>query len=154
MASNFEQITVFIAGSGLKLKEIEEYITQKGYNNIELFGKYKLDQLEDLYSKVDITYLIYPFQDAKVSLPNKFFESIITETPIIADARAEYGQIVESSNLGWIIDTNNLENSLKQVLAEITSNKSTVDVYKKNMQYIKEEYFWESNITKLCDIYK
>lgn len=154
VASHFENITVFIAGKGIKLNELEVYITQKGYQNVEIFGEYKFNQLEDLYSRIDITYLIYPLQATKISLPNKFFESIITETPIIAEAKAEYGQIVSSNGLGWIIDSNNLERSLKQVFTDITFNDNNFEKFKNNMKSVKENYYWESNINKLCDIYK
>jgi glycosyltransferase involved in cell wall biosynthesis len=153
VAKAYENIQILIAGKGTALNKLESYIEANCLKNIEVFGEYKLSQIEDLYSKIDITYLVYPSEDSKVSLPNKFFESIITETPIIADRESEYGQIVESARLGWVVDFNNLEKDLKQIFEEICSDNNTVDSYKRNMRDLKDDYYWESNTDKLCGIY-
>lgn len=147
-------IEVFIAGKGIKLDMLKEYVEKEKYNHIEIYGEYKVYQLEELYKKIDVTYLIYPTESSLVSLPNKFFESIITETPIIADENSEYGQIVKQYNLGWTIDSGNLNRELKKVIEEINTKPEIVSFYKKNMKIVKEDYYWESNIEKLCEIYK
>ncbi len=153
-ANNFKNISILIAGKGLKLTKLKEYISNKGYSKVELIGEYKLEHLEELYRRIDITYLIYPLKDSMVSLPNKFFESVITETPIIADEISEYGEITKIEKLGWVIDSNDLNNSIRKILQEVNSNSSIIDYYKNNMKEVKQKYYWENNVEILCKIYK
>jgi glycosyltransferase involved in cell wall biosynthesis len=154
VAKDFENISIFIAGKGLKLNKLKDYVSGKGYTNVEFYGEYKLEKLGELYSKIDITYLIYPTIDSLVSLPNKFFESIITETPIIANEESEYGQIVKEEGLGWVIDFDDLENGIRKILEEINKNPHVLNYYRNNMRKVKNKYYWESNEEKLCEIYK
>lgn len=154
VSNSFKNIEVFIAGKGTKLDAINSYTIQTGYKNVQIYGKYKVNQLEKLYSNIDITYLIYPSKDSKISLPNKFFESIITETPIIADERSEYGQIIKEYSIGWTIDSEDLGSSLKKVIQEVSNNPEIIIKIKENMKKIKKHYYWESNIRTLCEIYK
>ncbi|MDK2920261.1 MAG: hypothetical protein PWQ37_2994 [Candidatus Petromonas sp.] len=153
VAASFDNIGIFIAGKGLKLNKLKQYISEKKYNNVEFYGEYKLEQLEQLYSKIDITYLVYPTVDSTVSLPNKFFESIITETPIIANEESEYGQIVKKELFGWGVDSNELKNSVKRILEDINKNHHILNYYKNNMRKVKNQYYWESNEEVLCQIY-
>jgi glycosyltransferase involved in cell wall biosynthesis len=151
-SSKYENMEVFIAGKGTKLDEIKGYVAQKGYNHVRIFGQYHIDQLEELYSQIDITYLVYPSKDAKISLPNKFFESIVTETPMIAYEKSEFGEIIKRNSLGWTISSQNLEDRLSEVLKQINKNNS-IQSYKLNIKNNKEYYYWESNIDKLLKIY-
>jgi hypothetical protein len=153
ISSKFEEVNVFIAGKGTKLEEIKKYVDRMEYNHVKIFGEYQIDQLQDLYSQIDITYLVYPSKDAKISLPNKFFESIVTETPMIADKDSEFGEIIKSNSLGWTLDSKNLENSLLNVLTQVTTGENNLQSQKSNIRNNKESYYWESNIDKLLDIY-
>lgn len=50
------------------------------------------------------------------SMPNKFFDSVVSGTPIIVDKRLEdIAQIVERDNLGIVIDRNNPEESAEKI---------------------------------------
>ncbi|HDP77855.1 MAG TPA: hypothetical protein ENN47_06685, partial [Mesotoga infera] len=50
------------------------------------------------------------------SMPNKFFDSVVSGTPIIVDKRLEdIAQIVERDNLGIVIDRNNPEESAETI---------------------------------------
>jgi len=154
VANSFSNIGIFIAGKGVKFRMIEEYISQKEFKNVEVFGEYKLEQLEELYSCIDITYLVYPSKDSEISLPNKFFESIVTETPIIADRNSEFGKLVESDSLGWIVDFKNLEQSLNKLFTELSCKKDSLSSYKENIKKNKEIYYWEKNTNKLISIFE
>lgn len=154
IASKFSGIELFIAGRGTKLNELKEYVNANGYSNVEFFGEYDISQLEYLYKRIDITYLVYPVDDSIVSLPNKFFESIITRTPIISSIGSEFGEITENKKFGWCIDNNNLASQLTSVLSSIQNENGIIDYFKENMIKNGNNYLWENNAEILKDIYK
>jgi glycosyltransferase involved in cell wall biosynthesis len=153
-ALKYNKIKILIAGRGVVLEKIKKYKQDIGAQNTQIIEEYKMDEIEELYSQIDITYLIYPCEDSIVSLPNKFFESIITETPIISNRVSEYGELVDNLDIGWAIDDKNLAASLDKIFGEICSEEALLEKYKGNMRRIKDQYYWESNNERLCEIYK
>lgn len=154
VAADYPGIGILIAGKGRALEPLLQFQNEQAVSNVEITGEYTLEQLEEIYAGIDVTYLIYPPSDSEISLPNKFFESIITETPIIADSKAEYGQMVRSLGIGWTVESQRIEESLRTIFKELDSDPKILDKYKENMRRIKEDYFWESNIPLLREIYE
>nr|WP_284703594.1 glycosyltransferase [Clostridium swellfunianum] len=146
-----EKIEVIISGRGIALDELKEYC--KGYDNIKITGAYSFSDLENLYKNTDITYAFYPSRISSISMPNKFYESIITETPIIANKFMEFGREVEKHKLGYAIDEENLELDLEKAILELISDDSKVEYFKNQMKAIKEDYLWEANERRLSEIY-
>ncbi len=154
VASEFPAISIFIAGRGTKLNEFIKYTEEKAYNNIEIFGEYNIAQLEDLYSRIDITYLVYPMKDSIISLPNKFFESIITKTPMISYNNSEFGDIIKNKNFGWCVESDNMELNLRNIFSSLVSNDIVLEEVRNNMSNESTNYLWESNVDKLLKIYE
>ena len=99
VSAEFEkEIDIIIAGRGVGLERVEKYCGLRNNKNVSITGGFEMAELEKLYKNIDVAYLIYP-RTAIVSMPNKFFESIVTETPIIADVNTEFGQIVKKKGL-------------------------------------------------------
>ncbi|MBT2686425.1 glycosyltransferase [Bacillus sp. ISL-37] len=153
VSSNFPKIEVFIGGSGPKLKEIEEYIISKKYKHVVIYGEFKLNELERIYSHIDVTYLVYPSKDAKVSLPNKFFESIVTETPMIATRGSEFGEIIKADSLGWTINYENMSKDMSVIFQDLNDNPNTLANYRDLLRRKKANYYWENNIINILGIF-
>lgn len=84
-----------------------------------------------------------------------FFESIITETPIIADVNTEFGKIVYDKKFGFVINSNQeVSTQLKDILRKIINDKNILNVIKSNMSKEKNKYCWENNIESLLSIYE
>ncbi len=86
-------------------------------------------------------------------LPNKFFESIQSETPIIAGNFPEIIKIINEFKIGKIYDYRN-KNSLKTCINEIFYNKKNYSNIKKNLKRAKECLSWEKEQEKLIKAYK
>ena len=153
-SQEFSFIDIFIAGRGIKLDELTEYVNKNNYSNIDFYGEYNMNELEDLYSKIDITYLVYPSKNSFISMPNKFFESIITKTPIIATSESEFGLIVKEHGFGWCVTAKNSENELVNIFKGLSKDKKIMDKFKVNMKKHTYDYTWESNVDKLKQLYK
>ena len=107
-----------------------------------------------MYKNIDVAYLIYP-RTAIVSMPNKFFESIVTETPIIADVNTEFGQIVKEKGFGFVVDSDfDMQSQLKDIFTKLVENNDVLNNFKFNMANVKNEYYWENNVEALLNIYR
>jgi len=149
-----EHIDILLIGRGLALDKLKKYCLEHNVPHVSFAGGFKMSELEKLYKQIDITYAVYP-KTAIVSMPNKFFESIITETPIIADVNTEFGKIVEDKKFGFVINSNQeVSTQLKDILRKIINDKNILNVIKSNMSKEKNKYCWENNIESLLSIYE
>lgn len=146
-----DKVEIIISGRGIVLDELIEYCTK--YDNIKITGAYSFSQLEELYRNTDITYAFYPNRISSISMPNKFYESIITETPIIANKDIEFGKEVEKNHIGYSVDENNLRKNLQDIIHELVSNPLKKEEFINNMRNIKVYYLWEANEERLSQIY-
>lgn len=147
-----DDIEVIISGRGIALDELMEYCSK--YSNIKITGAFSFSELEELYRNIDITYAFYPGRISSISMPNKFYESIITETPIIANEVMEFGKEVKKNNIGFSLSENELSEGLERVLKNIVEKKDTLNNMIINMRNIKSKYLWEANEENLKEIYK
>lgn len=81
-------------------------------------------------------------------LPNKFFEYIISELPVIVSNLPEMKKIVEEYNIGVAIENNYI--SLIKAIEE--SNKLKTEKIKDNLQTVKSIFNWEVQEKKLIKI--
>ena len=86
-------------------------------------------------------------------MPNKFYESVITETPIIANRDTEFGHEVHKNKLGYGITEKNLTKELGEAIDNLVKDKNEKKNIVENMRNFKENCFWESNEYKLKNIY-
>lgn len=148
-----DYIDILIAGRGVALERLKNYCVDNKFSNIIFTGAFKMTELENLYKKVDIMYLVYP-EAAVVSMPNKFFESIVTETPIIADTNTEFGKIANDKKFGFIVDSDKeIQVQLEHVFRQLVKNQSILKDFKYNMNREKYKYYWENNVETLLSIY-
>lgn len=148
--SKFVQIVV--CGRGIYAEKLAEY--SKNFSNVEIRGTYHINELEELYRNIDITYAFYPGDTATISMPNKFYESIITETPVIANKVTEFGYEVCKNNFGYGIDSGNLKDKLQNIIGRLIENPEEKKGIIDNMKRLKNNYFWEANEPKLGEIYE
>lgn len=146
-----DSVEVVINGGGIALEQLKDYCSD--FNNVTITGAYSIKDLEKLYQNIDVTYAFYPGKTSEVSMPNKFYESVITETPIIANESTEFGEEVKKHKLGYSINGNDLEYELKKILEKLAKDKDELQSIIENMRNIKSEFFWEANEKVLKMIY-
>ena len=83
------------------------------------------------------------------SLPNKIFESIQANIPILASNLPEIKKIVESYNLGACFTD---EHDLVEKI--ISAGPQQTKIWKKNMTLCSSEFCWEVEQNKLLNIYR
>ncbi|HBN28064.1 MAG TPA: hypothetical protein DD421_03395, partial [Clostridiaceae bacterium] len=100
----------------------------------------------------DITYVTNAFSkdNEKYGCPNKGYESIYTGTPILANKGTYFGDFVEKNDIGFTIDG---YGDLKRIIDLILSNKDILELKRKNINNIKNNFTWEKEESKLIKFY-
>jgi len=84
-------------------------------------------------------------------LPNKMFEYLMAELPVIVSNLPEMRKLVENNNIGTVAEQNTPEGLKKAIDKAITLDKVELQ---KNIQKVKEVYNWEEQEKVLLKVYK
>lgn len=150
--AGLKDVHVYIHGAGVhadKLKSIE-----KNYTNVSVTGKYDYGDSPKLYSECDLLYAVYPVQNFqnRIGEPIKFYEAIITKTPIVVDRRMAIGNFIEEKSIGFTVDGDKVD-EISSLIERIIDNKSILAEQEKNLEKIQYDYSWEEVVKNLEKIY-
>lgn len=105
------------------------------FPNCYFHGKFTTPvDLPEIYSKIDFVLSTYDaeFINVRCAEPNKFYESLYFETPIIVSENTFLGEKVRRYNSGYVIDAMN-DDSIESFVKGIT-----IDDYEKKVTDIKK----------------
>lgn len=144
---------LYIYGSGDILDEMCVLVKKlKLCNKVFFKGRVSFDKLFQFTSQADLglsfeedTCLSYRF-----SLPNKIFDYINSEIPILISDLPEFKKVIYSYNVGEVL----LSRDEKEVASQITKilNVPRED-WSKNMKLAKKEFCWENEEPKLLSCF-
>ncbi len=150
-----EEYLFVIVGGGDVFEKLKEIIaTNKLENKVLIKGKVPYKELIQYTYQADLglsldknTNLNYEF-----SLPNKLFDYIHHETPVLASSLTEIRKIVEGHEVGWILQNHNPETIANQIQG-IFANESDYLAKKENTKLAAEKLNWENEELVLKEIY-
>lgn len=121
-AAKNADVKILFAGSGL-----DDDIENECVNNskVQYYGKYNYDNdIAKLYGMVDCVYAVYNADlfNVRVALPNKLYESIYCELPIIVSKNTYLAELVEKMSVGIVIDHKDIQ-ELTDMLIKIKYEK-------------------------------
>lgn len=145
---------LYVIGSGdvfpLLQKIVDKYQLQ---NKVFLLGRRPYDELMTYTKIADIglsldknTNLNYEY-----SLPNKVFDYIQAETPLLVSARRVVAKLVNDENIGEVISHHNPEKMAKKVMEMLDSPKYRV--WKENLKISAQKYNWEKESEVIKQVY-
>lgn len=88
-----------------------------------------------------------------LSLPNKFFETVQSLTPLIASNFPEMGKIIRDYNIGSTVDPENVED-IAAAIRRMRDDREFYAACKENLKRAKEELCWEREKTALEEAYR
>lgn len=112
-------VDVLFAGAGGTDDEynaILDYCKDKA--NIKFTGRYDYNrEIAKLYSMVDCVYAVYDADNAnvRIALPNKLYEAILCELPIIVAKKTYLSELVEEWGVGVSVDHKNGQELVEQL---------------------------------------
>lgn len=89
----------------------------------------------------------------RFSLPNKLFDYIQAELPVLASDLPEVSKIVKSYDIG-LISTSHDPRHLAQCMRDLFSDASRLARWKENLKLAAEECCWEREENRLLEIFK
>ncbi len=148
--NNSESIMVFM-GYG----ELESLIVEnaKEHDNIFFHKAVSPDVL--LEYTVSADFGIATIEDSCLSyrycLPNKLFEYIMAEVPMIVSNLPEMSKVVKKNNIGVVVENETPEGIKKAIEKALLLDKKQIN---KNLKNVKKIYNWEEQEKVLLKLYK
>lgn len=142
-----DRFEVHIYGKGTYQGLVEEYASE--YENIKYFGEYNFfKDSAKIYASLDILYMPYDTTNGslnnKIALPNKLYEAMYFQVPIITSRGTYLGELVKEYKIGETIkccDKEELLNIINKIeIEKIQENFTTLD---------SDEYLADKDYNKL-----
>lgn len=149
---DMNDVFVSIHGMGVAYEKLNNIVNN--YSNVILTGKYDYKRSSDLYGNTDILYIMYPMDNIqnKMSYPIKFFEAIITKTPVIVSKGSVLEEFIMKNDIGFAVDGKNI-NEIKDLVNHINNNRQILEEKLINLEKIQFDYSWEEVVKNLDTIY-
>ena len=114
-----------------------------------------LEKLWEYVGAADVGMILAPAtcKNHYYSLPNKFFENIQSETPVICPDYPAMSPIVSQYHIGLTCDPTDLE-SVNQCVEKMRTDKGFYQKCKENLKIAKKELCWENEKQQLMAAYQ
>lgn len=146
-ASKGLPIKINIYGKGIDSDIVRSYCVSNNVSNVFVHGSYQYETIETLYNSSDLIYTAYPSQNENVrySIPNKLYESLLFNKPLIASCNTALGEIVENEKIGFVVDSASVE-SIREMLKKILSNTALIEESRQSIILYKKSHdvYWDS----------
>lgn len=146
-------IEFIISGTGKNIKNIKDYSSEN--KNVIFTGAYNYNEINRLYGNIDLVYSVYDTnkKNVKVALPNRLYEAIVFEKPLIVSKNTELANFVKSNGIGYAVSDTKKED-LEELILDISKSNNQLLEKSRNCKKIKQEYFYEEYIPVLEMLYK
>lgn len=100
-------IDVAVYGMGVYQGFVQDYA--RNYKNIHYYGPYNLfNDSARIYGSIDCLYMVYDTTNGslnnKVALPNKLYEAMYFQVPVITSKYTYLAEMVAQYNIGFLVD--------------------------------------------------
>ncbi|MBN1044498.1 MULTISPECIES: glycosyltransferase [unclassified Clostridium] len=139
------------------MNELKELINKIKVDKKVIFtGFLPSDKLLKL--SYDADFLIYlgkkVVKNMELTIPNKFFDYIMSGKPIIISNLYSLSEIVKKEKIGVVLDIDNDENIIGETVNNFVNNSSNIEDIKKKLLEVQYNYCWEQEEKKLYDLYE
>lgn len=157
-AMKYIENTVFlIVGDGDIALELKKLVENENLNKkVRFIGKIPFQDLAAYTQIADIGIILL---DSSLSLnyhfalPNRIFDYIQAELPIIASDLPEISKIVSKDDVGILVSNMVPENLAKEI-NDLLKNQERYQQIKANLKSIKGKYCWEKEEEKLLKLFR
>ena len=152
---SLENAVLMIVGDGDVVHQLKKYVIDNQLDlKVLFFDKRPYNEMMNFtyYADLGLTLDKPTNINYRYSLPNKVFDYIQAETPIVATNLIEISRIVEEFKVGEVINEFTPEN-LAFVLNSLLNDESRLTVLKENCSKAAKVLNWENEIQVLKEIY-
>ncbi|MBM7560890.1 glycosyltransferase [Fusibacter tunisiensis] len=150
--NSLENVFISIHGDGRAFNKLNSI--KENYVNTKITGRYNPKESSRLYSDTDISYIVYSKDNPQhmIGYPVKFFEAIITKTPVIVTKGSVLEGFISEHDIGFAVDGESVE-EIKDLVSYINANRQVLREKIKNIEKIQFSYSWEEVVKNLENIY-
>ena len=149
-----DNLDLVIIGYGKVEDELKEFVSQEKMNDrVHFLGRISREKLFN-YTKLATLGMVLEEPLGKsfeYSLPNKLFDYIHAELPIIAGNMPEISSIIKQYKVGVLVEDYSPEKIAKKI-KEVLNNPDLISEIKQHQKVAKEILCWEKESKKL-DVY-
>lgn len=153
-SENIEGVKVLLAGSGVSYGEIRDYCF--GKEHVLFFGPYDYRKdIVSLYSEIDCVYSVYDttYDNVRVALPNKLYEAIACELPIIVADNTALARFVIEHGIGFAVSDRDAL-GLRNLIVKLISQPQLLDETRVRLRKLKSSYSAETGCDMLRQSYR
>lgn len=151
-----DSLDLIIIGYGKVEEELKAFvIKEKMEKRVHFLGRISREKLAN-YTKIATLGMVLEEPlglSFQFSLPNKLFDYIHAELPIIAGNLSEISRVIKNFNVGVIVEDYSPEKIAKKI-NELLQNEPLISEIKRNQKIAKEELCWENESEKLDKYFK
>lgn len=147
-------IRLLFIGDGMDAQPLQEYAESINANNVVFKGKYDYEkEIASLYGQIDLVYSAYDNRsnNSKIALPNRLYEAIVCELPIIVSEETYLWELVDDMGIGEAVDPFDTD-KIVNTIAKMRQDKYYSE-YTKNCREIKNQYYLEELNKELIKLY-
>jgi glycosyltransferase involved in cell wall biosynthesis len=151
-----EDTVLVIIGSGDVVPVLKEMVRSKNLGHKVIFtGKVPFEKLREYtrYASLGLTLDKDTNINYRYSLPNKLFDYIHAEVPVLASNLVEIKNIISKYDVGTCIN-NHDPLHIAEVMREILSDPAKLALWKKNTKIAAENLNWQKEEAVLSEVYK
>ncbi len=151
-----DDVIFVIAGKGDIENDLKKLVNKNQLNDKVIFtGAIPLEQLSELTKKADLGLVLQ--ENLSLSyryvLPNRLFDFMKAETPILASNLPELNKIVSKEKIGLLVEGFE-PNELLNKINELLFNENLITEIKSNLAKCNKNYSWESQEKMLTEFYE
>ncbi|MCY1720849.1 glycosyltransferase [Prolixibacteraceae bacterium Z1-6] len=150
-----ENAKLIIAGDGDIKPDLEELVVKENLSKkVEFTGRLSLEELSKLTRQADLGLSIEEDLglNYRFALPNKLFDYIQAQVPVLVTNLPEMAAIVNKYKVGSITDSPEPKNLAKKI-TDALLNASKRKIWKENLKLAAQELTWEKEEKVLREIY-
>jgi glycosyltransferase involved in cell wall biosynthesis len=148
-------IQIFFAGFGPDNEEVKRVAADLDF--VSFYGHYQYDtDAPNLYSRVDIIFSVYDIsvKNAKILLPNRFYECIICGLPIIVAKETKLEAYMNKYGIGYSVDYLSAGDVKDALISHINCNVRAMQIKQALNSVDKSQFFYDRYYPVLADIFK
>ena len=153
LLKDLPEIVFVIAGSGEYEEHYKKLAAEMNLaDQVYFIGKFTQEDLPKITASADIGVSL--IENLSLSyyyaLPNKLFEYIMAEVPVIVSNLPQMKEIVEKYDVGFVVDLNE-KNELINAIKKLTEDKTFHESKKRNCRNAAQELNWENEVVNLLN---
>jgi len=152
---HIENAKLVIAGDGDIKSKLEALVKQKNLNDkVEFTGRLPLEKLAEITAQANLGLSIEEDYglNYRFALPNKLFDYIQAEVPVLVSNLPEMAAIVKKYQVGEVTPSLNPE-ILAQKMQDCLNNEEKRKLWETNLKTAAKELVWENEEKVLADIF-